>query len=209
MADLAATPEPEPYSKIDETQETATAFWLRAVAFFAAHGIVVKAVLTDKWVLLPFPRFAAALGMAHQSPQGPPVPAPDQRQGRTLQPNLTAEWAYARLRFRSRSPATYQSSLQHDNHHMTHIGIGGKIHISPVHNVGEITTSGHARPHLIACCGASRARYRRHVVDQTRAGSEIGAVDPREPQSLSLFFGAQERATSSLRSCPIPGRPFG
>lgn len=37
------------YSEIlhDETKETGSAFWLRAVAFFAARGINVKAVLTD------------------------------------------------------------------------------------------------------------------------------------------------------------------
>ena len=37
------------YSEIlaDERKETAAGFWLRAVAFFAAHGITVKAVLTD------------------------------------------------------------------------------------------------------------------------------------------------------------------
>lgn len=46
----------------DETKETADAVWLRAVAFFAAHGITIKAVLTDNGSCYRSPAFAAALG---------------------------------------------------------------------------------------------------------------------------------------------------
>jgi hypothetical protein len=77
------------YSEIlaDEKKETATAFWLRAASFFAAHGITIRAVLTDNGALLPLKSLHRSLGTEHQAPQDSPLPATDQWQSRTLQPN--------------------------------------------------------------------------------------------------------------------------
>ena len=126
------------YSEIlnDETKETAVAFWLRAVAFFAAHGITVKAVLTDNGSCYRSRAFAAALGphVKHRRtrPYRPQTNGKVERFNRTL----ATEWAYARPYVsEDERAATYQGWLHHYNHHRTHTGIGGKTPISRVHNV--------------------------------------------------------------------------
>ncbi|TDT74680.1 hypothetical protein DFO47_11239 [Arthrobacter sp. AG258] len=70
-------------------KETAAAFWIRAAAFFAAYGITVKALLTDNGSCC----CSRALGLPPlrqpwdrtSSASDPPLPASNQRQGRTLQ----------------------------------------------------------------------------------------------------------------------------
>lgn len=126
------------YSEIlnDETKETASAFWLRAVAFFAAHGIILRAVLTDNGSCYRSRAFAAALGphVKHRRtrPYRPQTNGKVERFNRTL----ATEWAYARpYASEAERATTYQSWLHHYNHHRTHTGIGGKTPISRVHNV--------------------------------------------------------------------------
>lgn len=126
------------YSEIlpDEKKETAAAFWLRAVAFFAAHGIRVKAVLTDNGSCYRSRAFAAALGpdVKHRRtrPYRPQTNGKVERFNRTL----ATEWAYARPYVsEDERAAAYQGWLHHYNHHRTHTGIGGKTPISRVHNV--------------------------------------------------------------------------
>ena len=70
----------------DERKETAAAFWGRAQAFFAGHGVTVRRVLTDNASCYRSWLFADALG-ERRSPADPAVPAPNQRQGRTVQPH--------------------------------------------------------------------------------------------------------------------------
>ncbi|CAH0268798.1 hypothetical protein SRABI26_03602 [Arthrobacter sp. Bi26] len=85
------------YSEIlnDETKETAAAFWLRAVGFLAAHGISVKAVLTDNGFCYRSRAFAAALGphVKHHWTRTyrPQTNGKVERFNRTL----ATEWAYA------------------------------------------------------------------------------------------------------------------
>ena len=126
------------YSEIlgDETKETAAAFWIRAVAFFAAHGIIVKAVLTDNGSCYRSRAFAAALGphVKHRRtrPYRPQTNGKVERFNRTL----ASEWAYARpYTSETERAATYKAWLHHYNHHRTHTGIGGKTPISRVHNL--------------------------------------------------------------------------
>ena len=126
------------YSEIlaDETKETAAAFWLRAVAFFAAHGITVKAVLTDNGSCYRSRAFAAALGphVKHRRtrPYRPQTNGKVERFNRTL----ATEWAYVRpYASEDERAAAYPDWLHHYNHHRTHTGIGGKTPISRVHNV--------------------------------------------------------------------------
>jgi transposase InsO family protein len=132
------------YSEIlnDETKETAAAFWLHAAAFFAAHGIIVKAVLTDNGSCYRFRAFKAALGphVKHRRTR----PYPPQTNGKVERFNrtLATEWTYARpYASETERATTYQRWLHHDNHHRTHTGIGGKTPISRVHNVRGITPS--------------------------------------------------------------------
>ncbi|MFF1880633.1 IS481 family transposase [Pseudarthrobacter sp. NPDC058196] len=126
------------YSEIlaDEKKETAAAFWLRAATFFAAHGIAVKAVLTDNGSCYRSRAFAVALGphLKHRRtrPYRPQTNGKVERFNRTL----TTEWAYARpYTSEAERAATYEGWLHHYNHHRTHTGIGGKTPISRVHSL--------------------------------------------------------------------------
>jgi transposase InsO family protein len=124
------------YSELlpDEQATTAAAFWVRAVAFFAAHGIVVERVLTDNGSCYRSRLFAAALGGVRHSRTRPYRPATNgkvERFNRTLQ----SEWAYARPWSsdgqRTRALARW---LHTYNHHRHHTAIGGP----PVSRVGNV-----------------------------------------------------------------------
>jgi transposase InsO family protein len=107
------------YSEIltDEKQETAAGFWVRAAAFFAAHGITVQRVLTDNGSCYRSRAFAAALGpqVKHRRtrPYRPQTNGKVERFNRTL----TTEWAYARpYASETERAAAYQDWLHHYNH---------------------------------------------------------------------------------------------
>jgi transposase InsO family protein len=126
------------YSEIlpDEKTETAIAFWLRAAAFFAAHGIAVRAVLTDNGACYRARAFTDSLGpnIKHRKtrPYRPQTNGKVERFNRTL----TTEWAYARpYASEAERAATYPDWLHQYNHHRTHTGIGGQAPISRVHNL--------------------------------------------------------------------------
>ena len=126
------------YSEIldNEKKETAAAFWLRSAAFFAAHGITIKAVLTDNGACYRSKAFAAALGpqVKHRRtrPYRPQTNGKVERFNRTL----ATEWAYARPYIsEAERAASYPDWLHAYNHHRTHTGIGGKTPISRVHNL--------------------------------------------------------------------------
>ena len=76
----------------DERAETCAGFLRRAAAWFAAHGITIERVMTDN--ALAYRRSRAwreALGRARRrATVHPPLPPPDQRQSRTLQPHHAA-----------------------------------------------------------------------------------------------------------------------
>ena len=72
----------------DETKDTAAAFWTRAHAWFATAGITIERVLTDNGSCYRSHALAADLRRPGHQPQAdPPLPAPDQRQSRTLPPH--------------------------------------------------------------------------------------------------------------------------
>ena len=72
----------------DETKETAAAVLRNAVAWFADRGVTVQRVLVRQRQLLPVPPVARHLRRARHHPQAnPALPAPDQRQDRTLPPH--------------------------------------------------------------------------------------------------------------------------
>ena len=78
------------YSEVlaDERAVTVVAFWRRALAWFADRGVTAQAVLTDNGSAYRSADFASAcLARRHPPPPHAPLPAPDQRQGRALQPH--------------------------------------------------------------------------------------------------------------------------
>jgi transposase InsO family protein len=125
------------YSEIltDEKKETAAAFWARAKAFYADHGITVARVMTDNGSCYRSALFNEALGDARHlftRPYRPQTNGKIERFHRTL----AAEWAYARHYDSDQQRAdNYQAWIHHYNHHRPHTGIGGKSPIERVDNV--------------------------------------------------------------------------
>jgi transposase len=110
------------YSEIlgDEKKETAAVFWIRAAAFFAAHGITKRAVLTDNGACYRSKAFATALGphVKHRRtrPYRPQTNGKVERFNRTL----ATEWAYAGpYNSEAERAASYAGWLHAYNHHRT------------------------------------------------------------------------------------------
>lgn len=127
------------YSEIlsDETAASAVAFWTRAHAFFAAHGIHVERVLTDNGGCYRAREFGALLTsqqITHKRtrPYRPQTNGKVERFNRTL----LAEWAYVRTytngSARRRALRTW---LHRYNHHRCHTALGGQPPVSRVTNL--------------------------------------------------------------------------
>ena len=99
------------YSEIltDEKTATAAAFWQRALAFFAEHGITVERVLTDNGSCYRSHRLARPLAEP-ASRTSAPAPTGPQTNGKVERFNRTLldEWAYADV-FRPTRPAATPS----------------------------------------------------------------------------------------------------
>jgi len=124
------------YSEIlgDERKETAAEFWLRAVEWFADHGIAVEEVLTDNGACYRSTPFAAALGdIKHRRtrPYRPQTNGKVERFNRTM----LEEWAYARPYLsESERVEAFDLFLHLYNHHRSHTALGGKPPISRVND---------------------------------------------------------------------------
>ncbi len=123
----------------DETAATALAFWTRARAFFAAHGITVERVLTDNgsaYISHAWRDEHRRLGIAHTKikPRRPQTNGKVERLNRTL----LAEWAYKRL-YTSETArrAALPGWLHTYNHHRPHTALGNLPPISRCTNVSE------------------------------------------------------------------------
>ena len=127
------------YSEIlaDEQGSTAVAFWLRAQAFFAAHGITVRRVLTDNGPCYRsrlWRTTLAAANIAHKRtrPYRPQTNGKVERFNRTL---LT-EWAYAKpYRSETARRRAFPGWLHIYNHHRPHTALGGKPPATRVTNL--------------------------------------------------------------------------
>ncbi|WP_067829118.1 IS481 family transposase [Actinomadura kijaniata] len=126
------------YSEIlpDQRQHTAIAFWQRANAFFAAHGITVQRVLTDNGSCYKSQLFTQALtdaGITHKRirPYRPQTNGKVERFNRTL----TEEWAYARPYISHQQRTAALAHFLHlYNHHRSHTALGGQPPITRVNN---------------------------------------------------------------------------
>ena len=112
----------------DERKDTAAAFWTRAAAWFAAHGVArVERVLTDNGSCYRSRAFAAALratDTVHKRtrPYRPQTNGKVERFNRTL----LDEWAYARpYQSETQRRAALPAWLHTYNHHRGHTAIGG------------------------------------------------------------------------------------
>jgi transposase InsO family protein len=112
----------------DERQDTAAAFWARAAAWFAGHGIDhVERVLTDNGACYRSRAFAAALH-ATDTIHKRTRPYRPQTNGKAERFNRTAldEWAYAQpYRSETQRRAALPGWLHDYNYHRHHTAIGG------------------------------------------------------------------------------------
>jgi len=123
----------------DEQAATAVAFWARAQAFFADHGINVERVLTDNGSCYRSRHWREHLGAAgidhkRTRPYRPQTNGKVERLNRTL---LT-EWAYAQVFESGQQRAQALPVWLHIyNHHRAHTALGGHPPISriPVNNL--------------------------------------------------------------------------
>ena len=121
----------------DEQAGTATAFWARAQAFYAGHGIRVERVLTDNGACYRSRQWReqlTAAGVAHKRtrPYRPQTNGKVERLNRTL---LT-EWAYARLFTSSQQrPGAPSQWLHTYNHHRAHTALRRHAPISRVNKL--------------------------------------------------------------------------
>jgi transposase InsO family protein len=111
----------------DEQGRTTAAFWRRAVAWFAARGVIIERVLTDNHFSYRGLLFNAALaetGVAHRycRPYRPQTNGKVERFHRTL----LEEWAYVRPYHREADRTRALAHWLHRyNHHRVHTAIGG------------------------------------------------------------------------------------
>jgi transposase InsO family protein len=120
----------------DARKETCAEFWDRARAWFAKHGIAIKAVMSDNAGAYRSQHFAETLGEIEHvfiRPYRPQQNGKVERFNRTLMD----EWAYARI---YTSPddriAALADWLHTYNHHRGHTSIGGPP-ISRVNNLPD------------------------------------------------------------------------
>lgn len=127
------------YSEVlpDEQAPTAAAFWARAIAWFAGHGITIERVLTDNGPCYRSRKWAAACAahaIAHKRtrPYRPQTNGKVERFHRTL----LVEWAYVRV-YTSDAARTRALTawLHRYNHHRTHTALGGHPPASRVTNL--------------------------------------------------------------------------
>jgi transposase InsO family protein len=126
----------------DETKETATAFWMRAHAFFANAGIAVRRVLTDNGSCYRSHLWRDTLaetGITHKRtrPYRPQTNGKVERYNRTM----LDEWAYAQpYRSETERRDAFPGWLHTYNHHRGHTALKGSPPASRVPNLsGQYT----------------------------------------------------------------------
>ena len=121
----------------DETAATAAAFWRRARRFFADHGVIVRAVLTDNGSCYRSNAWLQELVAGGATPRFT-QPYRPQTNGKAERFNRTLieEWAYARKYSSEAARRRRLDSWLHIyNHHRCHTSLGGQAPITRVDNV--------------------------------------------------------------------------
>ncbi|MGE2738066.1 IS481 family transposase, partial [Mycolicibacterium vaccae] len=119
----------------DERKDTAAEFWLRANAWFAARGIVVRKVLTDNGACYRSNMFRDALGQIEHRRTRPYRPQTNGKVER-FHRTLADEWAYAELYTSDAQRCQeYPRWLHTYNHHRGHTALGGQPPASRVSNL--------------------------------------------------------------------------
>jgi transposase InsO family protein len=127
------------YSEVhdDETAATCIAFWERAVAFYAEHGIHVREILTDNGVAYRSNAWrdintAMGLHVRFTRPYRPQTNGKVERFHRTLRD----EWGYGKAYTSESARRNALTSWLHIyNHHRPHTALGGKPPITRVTNL--------------------------------------------------------------------------
>ena len=126
----------------DETSATTAGFWGRALAFFTAHGITVREVLSDNGPAYRSGEWArtnasAGITTRHTRPYRPQTNGKVERFQRTLRD----EWGYAKA-YRSESARrkALTSWLHIYNHHRPHTALGSKPPVTRVTNLNGQNT---------------------------------------------------------------------
>jgi transposase InsO family protein len=121
----------------DERCQSCAGFLHRAAAFYAAHGIAVRRVLTDNAFAYrhsaQFRAVLAELGAVQRfcRPHHPETNGKVERFNRTL----LAEWAYQRpYGTNSERTAVLDAWLHLYNHHRAHTALGGHTPIGRINN---------------------------------------------------------------------------
>src|SRR5881296_3612228 len=122
----------------DEKAQTVTGFVERALAFFAAHGITARRLLTDNGFSYVKNRSLRELLAAHQIRHLTTEPYRPRTNGKVERFHQTMEREWAKgVRYRSHRHrnAALPHWLEHYNRHRPHSAIGDRPPISRVHNV--------------------------------------------------------------------------
>jgi transposase InsO family protein len=121
----------------DERKETASAFMVRAIGFFADRGITVERVLTDNGACYrskPFAQVLAEARIGHRRTR----PYRPQTNGKVERFNLTLkwEWAYSRPYGTNASRTeALERWLHHYTYHRPHMAHEGRTPITVLNNV--------------------------------------------------------------------------
>ena len=122
----------------DQRGATVVAFFERALAFFAAHGIQPRWLQTDNAFVYTRNTALAALLAQQRIEQRKIPPRTPQRNGKIerYQQTLAREWAYGQRYLSSDARASALPHwLEHYNHRRPHSGIGNTTPISRAHNL--------------------------------------------------------------------------
>jgi transposase InsO family protein len=122
----------------DERAATCAAFFERALAFFADHGIQARRVMTDNAFAYVHSRAFRELLTRHDIRHLTTEPYRPRTNGKVerFHQTMAREWAYG-LSYRSHRERNRALPhwLEHYNHHRPHSSLGGRPPISRVHNV--------------------------------------------------------------------------
>lgn len=124
----------------DELAPTATGFLERALAFYTAHGIQARRLMTDNAWIYTRSRSFRKLLHDHKIQHLTIKPYRPRTNGKVerFHQTMAREWAYG-LTYQSHHDRTAALPhwLDHYNHRRAHSAIGGRPPISRVHNVRE------------------------------------------------------------------------